>query len=535
MIKSIRYISDKVNNRIDFAHVHDHKLLVYDLNYEVQRFTLKIEFICPIILFRNHDYSWVDTHKRRLANWYSPKILKLENNTFVQANQNLGIWEVNTKSRNVLYWHFNPENANPISNYNKTNAKNIIQSDSQVKLNVPLAFLFSNDFGIEVSRSKFPFSAIACFTDHCDFDTVNNLIQQRQFFKKHKIKVTKGFFLNHYSKREDTASIEFNKDEFDEWLKDGHELAYHSLSQSIKNHDESFKDFLSFKPPFENIKTWIDHGFQPYNFTFSSCKEEIKDVFGKHLIDRGVTQLWSYIDSGTAVDGVINQINPDYLTLNSFYNGIKHLGFKTVFSSMIKNIIFHYLNNDYGLSLYRSIATYVKTVKNKKSLLKHLFFVINIVKLTIFFIPIMLFWRFKKHKVYPLAEFTPVFFEHVLNGETFTVFQTLEMINFKRALNKNNLDLLVKEKGLFIAHTYFSAPMNYHTGKMFDDNHKIDAVVEERFQYLSKKIALEEIWNPTLSELIDYMKKINRIVFDCNENGEIFITENHELVSRPVK
>ena len=535
MIKSIQLLSDEINTKIGFTQVHEHKVQLSLLENGLISFTLKIEFNCPIVLFRNHDYTWVDVKQRRLANWYSPKLLKLENNQIVQANQTVGIWEVNAKRKNVLFWHFNPNNANPISSYDKNNVKNIIQADSQIKFIKPLSLLFSNDHGIEVSRSKFPFSAIACFTDHCDFDTLNNLIQQRQFFKKHNIKITKGFFLNHYSKREDTACIEFHKTELEEWIHDGHELAYHSLSQSLKPQDESFKDFLNFSPPFENITTWIDHGFQPYNFTLSNCKDEIKDTYGNHLKDKQINTLWSYIDSGTAVDGVINQINPKYFTLKTFYNGIKHLGKKAVLGLMIKNIIFHFCNDDYSLSLYRSLAKYIKTFKKKKSRIKHLYFVINLIKLILFFIPILVFWRFKRNKVYPLAEYSPVFFEHDLNGQSFNVFQTLEMINFQRALNKSNLDLLINEKGLFIAHTYFSAPMNYHTGKLFDDNGKIDSTVEKRFKYLAEKVDAKEIWNPTLSELMSYMKQMNQIEFDCNENGEVFISNKLGLVSRTVK
>ncbi|WP_400078010.1 hypothetical protein [Winogradskyella sp. R77965] len=497
-------------------------------------FTLRIEFNYPITLFRNHDYTWVDIKERRLANWFSPKLLKLKNNQIVQANQNIGIWEVNSQKKNVLYWHFNPKNANPIANYDSNNSKDIIQAVSEISFEKPLALLFPKNFGIEISRSKFAFSAIACFTDHCDFDTLNNLVEQRHFFKKHNIKITKGFFLNHYSKRKDTASVEFNKDELEKWIKDGHELAYHSLSQSLKTQNESFKDFLSFKPPFKDITTWIDHGFQPYNFTIHNCKEDIRGQYASKLKSQNIEQLWNYIDSGTAIDGVINQINPNHFTLKAYYNGVKRFDVKTTIRLMLKNVIFHYSNDDYGFSLYRSIAIYVKSFKLKKSIIKHFYFIVNVIKLILFFIPILLFWRFKREKTYPLSEFTPIFFKHILNGETFIVFQTLEMINFKRALHKNNLNLLIEEKGLFIAHTYFSAPMNYHKGKLFIEKNQIDAKVNECFQYLAEKIASKDIWNPTLGELIVYMKKIQQIVLDCNEKGEIFTGKKHGLFLREV-
>ena len=141
----------------------------------------------------------MDLNQKRFANWYSPKILKLQDGTIVQANQNIGIWEIERKSK-TLYWHFNPKNAKPIANYDKLNVKTIEQAKSPLNLKYALALLFSKDVGVEFSRSKIPFSAIACFTDHCDFDTEENLIKQREFFKKYNIKVTKGFFLNHFFK-----------------------------------------------------------------------------------------------------------------------------------------------------------------------------------------------------------------------------------------------------------------------------------------------------------------------------------------------
>ncbi|WP_178988985.1 hypothetical protein [Winogradskyella schleiferi] len=534
MIKSIQLLSSDIDKSIGFTEIHDHKTVLNVEAIELVSFTLKIELSQPIVLFRNHDYTWVDVNKKRIANWFAPKLLKLKNNRIVQANQNSGIWEVNPKKNTILYWHFNPKNANPIANYDRNNTKHIINAVSQNIFDKPLALLFTNDFGIEVSRSKFPFSAIVCFTDHCDFDTEENLVLQRQFFKRHNIKVTKGFFLNHFSKREDTASFEFNSAEIEAWIKDGHELAYHSLSQSIKSAKESFQDFLAFKPPFGIIKTWIDHGFQPYNFTLYSSKDEIKDQYGHYLKKRNISQLWNYIDSGTAVDGVINQINPQQFTLKAYYNGIKHLGIKNIVSLIIKEVVFHYRNDDYGIRLYREIVKYAKTIKHKKSRIKHVYFVFNIVKFVIYLIPILLFWIIHNKKIYPLAEYTPLFFEHELNGQTFTVFQTLEMINFKNALHSKNLDLLIKEKGLFIAHTYFSAPMNYHDGKIFGEKDKINTGIEERFNYLSQKMALEQIWNPTLSELIGYMEKTKHVKYDCNKDGEIFIS-NNELISRQVR
>ena len=535
MIKSIHIFSGNNSKKCDFTQASLNKIELNDDWLKKESFSIQIVFKNKIVSFRNHDYNWVKIDKKRIANWYAPKIIRLDNNQLVQANQNLGIWEVSKKKLNTLLWHFNPKNANPIINYDANNHKHIIQSITKTVFKESLALLFPSQQCIEVSRSKIPFSAITCFTDHCDFDTLENLIAQRHFFKKHDIKTTKGFFLNHYSKREDTASYENHHEELNKWVNDGHELTYHSLSQSIKPRAANFNDFMSFEPPIENITTWIDHGFQQYNFTQYNSEEQIKETFIDNLSKKNIKHFWNYIDSGTAINGVINQINPEHFTLNSYFQGIKHLGFKSVFSLLTKDIIFHYFNSDYGLRLYRQIAIYFKAIKRKKSLKKHFNFVINIGKLMALLLPVFVFWRSKKNEKYPLAEFTPLVFDFESNGKSFSVFQTLEMIDFKTALSKSNIDLLIEESGLFIAHTYFSAPMNYHKGKLFNNKNTIDTEVENRFLYLSEKIALKEIWNPTLSELIQYMKKIEHATFDCNEAGEIFIRKNIDLISRQIK
>jgi hypothetical protein len=535
MIRSIKFLKENSETNIEFVKTHKHKIEVDSSFLGALSVSLKIEFEIPIIEFRNHDYTWKLIKENRIANWYAPKVLRLQNNQLVQANQHSGIWEVDHKNTKVLLWHFHPENSNPIAHYDAHNSKQILQGYSKNDFLKPLSLLFPLKTGIEMSRSKIPFSAIACFTDHCDFDTLSNLKQQRQFFKTHQIKITKGFFLNHFSKRPDTACFEFHEDELRAWQNNGHELAYHSLSQSIKPLDKSLTDFESFEPPCDDITTWIDHGFQPYNNSLFNNQERLRNNYDALLKNKGISVFWNYIDSGTAVNGVINQLNPNQFTLQTYYKGIKHLKLKERVAMFIKNVIFHYYNTDASLRLYRDLAKYFKTIKNKKSINKHISVILNMFKLLKLLAPILLFWKTRKHQVYPLAKYGPIIFNQDILQETFTVFQTIEMVDFKLSLNTSNLDLLIEEHGLFIAHTYFSTPLNYHHGRLFDNTNEIDKQVEKNFRYLSQKILSKDIWNPTLNELVRYIKKIEQIVFDCNENGQIFIINDYDLNSRHVK
>ncbi|WP_204346095.1 hypothetical protein [Psychroserpens algicola] len=534
MIKSIQLLYADTSKSLSFTHVHEHKIIIDDFAVQEASFTLKVEFNCNITFFRNHDYKWKEINHGGFSNWYSPKILKLDSGQLIQANQQVGIWEYQKKQTSVLLWHFNPYNSGPIVNYDADNTKHIVQSNSDNVL-TSLGFLLPKESALEVSRSKIPFSAIACFTDHCDFDTLENLKEQRVFFRTHDIKLTKGFFLYHYSKRQEIASWEHNADEFNAWVNDNHELAYHSLSQSIKPIEDACEDVKNFEPPIEDIPTWIDHGFQPYNFTAYKNHDDIEPQYTRQMQEKGVRHFWNYLDSGTAAIGVINQVNPKHFTLGTYYNGIKHLGFKSVMSKLIKAICFHYYTDNQGLILYRKIAKYVKTSKKRVSFDRHFKFVFNLVKLIALLAPVFLFWNRNKKKTYPLAKYTPLFFNHSIDGMPFKVFQTIEMIDFKMALGKANIDMLIAESGVFIAHTYFSAPMNYHQGKLFQDGISIDKEVSACFKYISEMIASKRLWNPTFNELVNYMGKLENVRFDSDADGTITIENEDDFIFRAVR
>ena len=104
------------------------------------------------------------------------------------------------------------------------------------------------------------------------------------------------------------------------------------------------------------------------------------------------------------------------------------------------------------------------------------------------------------------------------------------MVDFKKALSKKNIDDLIPEKGVFIAHTYFSVPMSYHKGRMFATSNTIDAVVAENFNYLGAKIISNEIWNPTLAELVLYWSNFESVVFDIHLNGDVFVKNSSGLI-----
>jgi len=537
LIQSIIIITPSKNHVVVFEN-QVHKVIV-DLSQvtllDCNSFDIKIVFSETIAQFRNHDYKWQEFKTNFIANEFSPKIIQLQNNQIVQANITSGIWEADQNNPTVLLWRFNPESASPVTNYTGNKNKKII-SKARQKFNFieNPTLLFPVKQAIELSRSKNPFTAITCFTDHCDFDTPENLVLQRNFFKEHQIKITKGFFLNHFSKREDNASFQNQKEELLEWHNDGHELCYHSLSQSIKSDIESFKDFKQFNPPLKDIKVWIDHGYQPYNFSLFKNNTIQEEEFSRILKDKKINVLWNYIDSGTATNGVINQFNTQHFTLSSFFKGNNESGVIKKTQLMIKNVIFHYYNNEDVILRYTQTALNFKKVFYQKKLRSIFSLFENFFKLSISIFSVFLFWNTSKMKPYKLAKYSPVLFKHHIGESEFYVFQTIEMLDFKKSLSEKNLDLLINEKGVFVAHTYFSVPMEYHNGKLFSAQGKIDSKVAERFKSLSDKIKNKEIWNPTLSELIEYWGGFEKVVFDINSDGILSEKSNSGLQMRKV-
>jgi len=502
---------------------------------ELYSFDISIVFKDHIISFRNNDYKWVSSDKDRIANEFCPKIIKLNNGFFVQSNINNGIWEINPTHPKTLFWRFNPENSSPITQYTgKENAKKIIQANNFYDFSVPPALLFSNQNAIEFSRSKIPFTAIATFTDHCDYDTLESIRLQRIFFKENNIKVTKGFFLNHFSKREDNASFENDSEELLRWKEDGHELAYHSLSQSLKPIDASLADFFNFLPPFDDMPTWIDHGYQPYNFTLYQNSNIDENDFSTNLKSKNINILWNYIDSGTSTIGVINQLNRNDFTLNSFQKGIINHPFKDKLAITIKNIIFHFYADKNLILKYGKTAGSFKRFFYQRKVKSFFTFINCILSLLFPVLKVLLFWQSNKKKPYKYANYSPLFFKHKLADNEFYVFQTLEMVDFKKALHKENILKLINEKGIFIAHTYFAVPMKFHTGRIFKKPNQVDDEVAQNFANLGEMIAKNEIWNPTLVELVDYLSKFERTLLDVDSEGKIVVSNSKDLIYRIV-
>lgn len=538
MINSISVINNGALQKIDFSNRHTMKREIDIFRFIPENspgFDIQIDFSFPIAQFRNHDYTWIDVDSDRMATEFSPKAIRLSNGMYVQANIASGIWEVHKKKKNRLLWRFRANDAYPVAKYSGTeNKKHIKNADFKIKFHETPALLFSKTNAVECSRSKIAFTAIAVFTDHCDFDTPDNLKIQREFFAAAGIRITKGFFLNHYSKRTDNASYEKDKAELEKWKDDGHELCYHSLSQSIKPDAESFSDFRKFTPPFPGCVTWIDHGYQPYNVSLFENSGLERKEYENVLKKNDISIIWNYVDCGTASSGVINQLNRNHFTLGKFLKGNSGLPVIKQMQLMAKHIIFQYYGDDKSILTYKKATLLFKNLIYKKKVLVVFPLLVNAVAVLLRMLKVGFSWNSAKNKLFRHAKFTPILFRHTISKEEFYVFQTVEMTDFIASLSDDNIESLIMEKGVVIAHTYFSVPMDYHTGKFLSYG-QVNEKVASNFRSLGEKIKNNRIWNPTLSELADYWSNFEKYSLDINECDEIIVKNDSGLIFRKIK
>lgn len=537
MIKSLKLIFPDKSENLELEIFENKSIILLD-KFQIKNyisFDIEITFKDEIDFIRNHMYQWIKCDIEYSATDFSPKIIKLKNGYLIQPNIQDGIWDFNPKVKNKILWRFNPKNAAMLTKYSGKKNEKVLQSVTS-KFDFPseIALLFSKKNALEFSRSPIPFSSIACFTDHCDFDTLENLKLQRTFFKENNIKITKGFFLNHFSKRDDNASFEKHSNELLKWKNDGHELCYHSLSQSIKTDKESFEDFEFFNSPIENIPTWIDHGYQPYNLSLYQNSKVNEQKYVQILTDKKINILWNYIDSGTATLGVINQLNSNDFTLKNYFKGINSLRFKDRVALKIKLILFHFYADEQMITKYKNISSSFKKFVKEKNIMQLIAFFKNSFSILIPLLKVFLNWNSVKNQPFKLAKYSPLVFKHYIQNTTYSIFQTIEMVDFKKSLHPKNINKLIDEKGLFIAHTYFSVPMKYHTGKLFKTETTIDEEVANNFSYLSSKIKDNSIWNPTLKELVQFLSKFENIKLDINESGTIFNITETDLPFREI-
>ena len=527
-IQSVRFKEPELNKVYDIEISHNNLnetnlfLKVKDYNSTINELKIIITFSNKIVSWRTQNYNWAkNMNISHISNDHSPKILVLSNKTHVLSSKNIGAWEYNPKNKNELIWVLKSPLLTPVFKYQDNRKRNFINKFNPEDYKLKL--LFSKKNVPEFSRSKLPFTPIICFTDHCDFDTNENLKKQISFFNKNNITVTKGFFTNHFSKRKDNSSFENDSELLSQFLNSKNELAYHSITQSIRDKVSSINEYKKFIPPSKKITTWIDHGYQPYNFTTKHNSGLTDKDWSNIIHSKGIKNLWNYLDTGTSNNSIINQLNPSQFTVNS---ALKTGDFKF----LIRTLMF--FNGDEKILFnYRKIATFTKNIIYKKQLKYFLNLVPVILSSLLFLIKSYVLHR---NKPFKYSKYTPFIFKHQIGQYQFNIFQTLEVTNFETTFSQKNIELLCKDKGAIIAHCYFSSPYSYQKGKLFKKD-KISDLNIVNFKNLKNLILSKQIWNPTLNELIEFHNENLSIEYYYNSSSNRIELKQNKINIRYIK
>lgn len=507
----------------------------------ISEFFLEIEFSEKIALWRFLDYTWRKPGQERfVANTHSPKILQLASGKKVVSENTSGCWEYQPDSGR-LRWYFYHPMLSPSMVFDHEDERHFLTKQVIKKGTIIQSGLISGNGGVEEwARSPLGFVPIVCFTDHSDFDTLANLKIQRKFFASLGIKVTKGFFLYDYTHKAETASFQSkdSRNELLDWTSEGHELAYHALSQSYRG-EQSEREFAEFESPAgtHHVATYIDHGFHPYNYT----KQELGNwaSWYGHMWGKGVKLIWNYIDSGEGNLFTVNQLNPSGFTLDALSKSATYFRGRGVYRSR-KTDLRNFLMYGVPENLLRT-SKYLKgsvvALRSKPGLKSLGSLIGNLATFggrmlnpeTIKSI------RKKRTEIFEVNRFGPVFFKACNQQDTeIQIFQTLAVRDYDIVFSAEGLERLQQEAGLMIAHTYFAFTGENHEGRLFKDESKeLRPEAVAAFERLGEKIRAGQIWNPTLGELFGFFKKFESIHY--RKEGENLKISGFDGITRSIE
>jgi hypothetical protein len=471
------------------------KFLIKKGFHQNLRFTIQLP--SKPLFFRSFNYTWESTEQIQISGPLSPKILKFDDGSYLMANRYIGTWVYDPQKPLELEWVIVGKDVQPFFRYNDQHGRDWLEVGAEINEDIELT-VYETREPFEVSFSKIPFKPVVIFTDHCDFDSDVLLKKQREFFKEMNLKATKGFFLKKHShKGEWNSAYEGNEKEFQKWQVDGHELCYHSLSQSKLPNNGNNELINTFQHPTpEKVVTWIDHGYQSYNVSKSiDIHNRLERL--KHLHGKGIINFWNYYDVSESIDN-LNQL--DYRQLNIV----------RVFKSGIKlkdklRILYFFNSNEEQVVFYRKLAGLIKN-KDWRNLIKSsVRFVFGLMRLI---------KPLDKQKQIMRAQ---SMFNTEING--MTSFQTIVVKDWVHAFSQPYLRLK-EESGLAIIHSYFSFLGKHHGNTLFQNERgEISEEVIASFNKLRKDIQNQEIWNPTLKEFNEYVQPI--MSYNLNQLREL--------------
>lgn len=476
---------------------------------------LDIAFKEPVKYWRHHTYEWITPARKEVSDVLSPKIVQLQNNMLVGAAKVAGAWEFDPAKPRILRWFIVHPMLNPLFQF-RQNFREFHRSFPFTAGHTWELGLVSSATSIpEFSRSKTGFNATAILTDHCDFDQLNLLQKQRALFSKNGIKVTKGFFLlsdppaNKVSVSAADPEVEA---ELKQWTAEGHELAFHSLSNWLRPGENLTRmQQLPEANKMGDIHTWIDHGYHRYNYTKINLNEPVRKEWETLVMKNNIELIWTYVDTYDGTPDTLNQLDRTKTSiLITWRSKGKYRGtpLQRPLSQHVRNIL-RYNTDERTVQFTLSLGTLAKNPK-----LRFIFPVLAyLVRLLLVIINPLSWFRLRsflnRHAVH--QRFSPTVFPLPHQPGLFG-FQTLAIRDFAASFSEDSLAAFEQAKGVFIAHTYFSYTDASHPGRMFTSNNgDVAPAVEEAFRRLGKMIKDNTVWNPTVIEAKRFWESLMRM------------------------
>jgi hypothetical protein len=459
---------------------------------------LEVVYTLPAkpVYFRTYKYSWESAGRKFVSSMLSPKIMKLESGTYLMANTMAGTWFYDPAEPLRLRWILFGGDVQPCFRYDQRLFRRWIDVGAELEQELTVR-LIETDRPFEVSFSKLPFRPVLIFTDHCDFDFDGLLPKQRMRLKEWGIRITKGVYIRKYSQKGVLhSSFEGNEEEFKEWVSDGHELCYHSVTQSRHPRREDEESLYSgFEPPMKSpgqFNTWIDHGYQRYNLTKSPNAGVRKDRL-EHLNNKGITNVWNYFDCSESHDN-LNQL--DYRQMDPFRILLSR---DVSISEKIRMILFHN-SGEWGFRRYKLFAESIKNRAYLKAACQSVMLLLPF------------FWALFRRSDSLL----------VRRAQSVVFTEKAAMLSFQTILVKDFLHSFLRpytkykdESGLALVHCYFTHLGAHQANTFFmDEQGRVSVRICEIFETIGKDVSEGRVWNPTLSEFLEHIRTIIRTGFE---------------------
>lgn len=398
----------------------------------------------------------------------------------------------------------------------------------------------------------FGFQSAFIFVDHCDFDTPEKVKaifygtsdeKSKDFGKKGIVgtglTATKTVFVD----ASNTENIGLENSEYRKSIerlnKDGVEIVPHSLTprDSLKKGDFRLKSYLDEMAKF-NPKTWTDHGYGLHNIIRFGWYKKSPYFILDELYKRGYRYFWSRIDySLNAPDGNLNVFNiseragVDYLkkVFRLIKNKIQLRKIIFVFFWDFTGCLIGWEAKDDLVFAFDTMLYYLKKVIGKNIHPPHAFSRNAILRTLVRIVNPLFYFQVMHNFFFPdkIDSLTQGFYPVDIDGKNnIFFFDSLWVNDCDGIYSPQNIDRLIKEKGLHIGHNYFCVDEKHYLNlafKKIDDYYYISDKFQQNLEYLAKCQKENKVWVTTISNFGGYYSKLRKVEIKNISKNKLFI------------